>query len=375
MKAFLAAVKKYVQRSDMLLLGLCLASTVFGIVLIASATNVEHTHRYVIIQSGATVIGLGLYVVFSLIDVEIFAQKWRLLFIFSVMLLVSLLFLGVADNTGNRAWIRFAGIGIQPAEIVKIPFIILLAKLMCHLHETRGLSNIWSVPQLAFLLMLFVGLIVRISSDMGSALVYVFIFVLMMWIGGLQIRWFLAGGALVAAAFPFVWNHFFTERYRMRILAPYDPTIDPEGLDIKYHVKQSLAAMSHGGLTGSGLFQGSKTQSGSVFAQHTDFIFSVAAEELGFFGCMLIIILLTAIIVRCIYVGTQSKRQMDLLICSGIAGMLIFQTLENIGMCVGLTPVIGLTLPFFSYGGSSIITMFAAMGIVSGIRMRSRSGW
>ena len=359
----------------MLLLGLCLVSTVFGIILIASATNVEHTHRYVIIQSAAAVIGIGLYVVFSLIDIDIMAQKWRLLLVFSVLLLLSLLFFGVSDNTGNRAWIRFAGIGIQPAEIVKIPFIILLAKFMCHLHETRGLSNVWSVPQLVVLLALYVGLIVRISADMGSALVYVFIFALMLWVGGLQLRWFAIGGALVAALFPFVWRHFFTERYRMRILAPYDPTIDPEGIDIKYHVKQSLAAMSHGGLTGSGLFHGSKTQSGSVFAQHTDFIFSVAAEELGFFGCMLIIVLLTAIIVRCIYVGTQSKKQMDLLVCTGIAAMLIFQMLENIGMCVGLTPVIGLTLPFFSYGGSSVITMFAAMGIVSGIKMRSRSGW
>ncbi|MBQ6540292.1 MAG: FtsW/RodA/SpoVE family cell cycle protein [Oscillospiraceae bacterium] len=373
MKSIIRAAKKYIRRSDMLLLGLCLACTVFGIVLIASATKVYHTRQYVLIQSAATVIGIGLYFVFSLIDLDSIASKWKLLFAFSVLFIMSLQVLGVADNTGNRAWIRFAGIGIQPAEVVKIPFTILLAKLMCHLKDTRGLSNIWSVPQLVGLFGLFAGLIVIISADMGSALVYASIFIVMLWVGGLKLYWFLIGGGVIAAAFPIVWNNFFTERYRMRILAPYDPSIDPEGLDIKYQVKQSLAAMSHGGLTGSGLFHGPSTQSGATFAQHTDFIFAVVAEELGFLGCLLVVALLAGIIIRCIYVGVQSKSEMGLLVCTGLAAMLIFQTLENIGMCIGLTPVIGLTLPFFSYGGSSIITLFAAMGIVSGIRYRSKS--
>jgi rod shape determining protein RodA len=123
----------------------------------ASATNVNNTRQYVIIQSAATVIGIGLYFVFSVVDLDIIASKWKFLFVFSVLFILSLQGLGVADNTGNRAWIRFAGIGIQPAEIVKIPFTILLAKLMCHLKDTRGLSNVWSVPQLVLLFGLFAG--------------------------------------------------------------------------------------------------------------------------------------------------------------------------------------------------------------------------
>lgn len=372
-KAFLSAVKNYIRRSDMLLLCLCIASSVFGIVLIASATVVQNTSQYVLIQSAATIVGIFLYVLFSLIDVEIMAQKWKILYVFSVLFILSLQIFGVADNTGNRAWIRFAGIGIQPAEIVKIPFVILMAKLMCHLKESRGLNNIWSIPQLLALFGSLFVLIVVISSDMGSALVYAFIFITMLWVGGLKLYWFLIGSGAVAAVFPYVWNNFFSERYRQRILAPYDPTIDPTGTDIKYQVNQSRRAMSHGGLTGSGLFNGTETQTGSIFAQHTDFIFAVAAEELGFFGCLAIVALLAAIIIRCIYVGSKAKDSMGMLICIGIAAMLIFQTLENIGMCIGLTPVIGLTLPFFSYGGSSVITLYAAMGIVSGIRMRSVS--
>lgn len=370
-RAFFSAVKNYIRRSDMLLLAMCTSCTLFGIVLIASATNVQNTYQYVIIQSAALAIGIVLYILFSLIDVDIIAQRWKLLYIFSVLFILSLQVLGVSDDTGNRAWIRFGGIGIQPAEIVKIPFIILLAKLICHLKDSRGLSNLWSIPQLLALFGSLFGLIVIISADMGSALVYAFIFIVMLWVGGLKLYWFLIGSGALAAVFPYVWNHFFTERYRMRILAPYDPTIDPEGTDIKYQVNQSRTAMSHGGLTGSGLFNGSQTQTGSIFAQHTDFIFAVAAEELGFFGCLAIIVMLSAIIIRCIYVGTKAKDSMGMLVCVGIAAMLIFQTLENIGMCIGLTPVIGLTLPFFSYGGSSIITLYAAMGIVSGIKMRS----
>lgn len=371
MKAFLSAIKNYIRKSDILLLSLCIACSVFGMVLIASATNVENTSQYVIIQAVATVIGIFLYFIFSLIDVDIMAQKWKVLYIFSVLFILSLTIFGVADNTGNRAWIRFAGIGIQPAEIVKIPFIILLAKLMCHLKETRGLNNIWSIPQLLALFGSLFVLIIGISSDMGSALVYIFIFITMLWVGGLKLYWFLIGSGAIAAVFPFVWNNFFSERYRQRILAPYDPTIDPTGTDIKYQVNQSRTAMSHGGLMGSGLFNGRETQSGSIFAQHTDFIFAVAAEELGFLGCLAIVMLLAAIIIRCIYIGSKAKDNMGMLICIGIAAMLIFQTLENIGMCIGLTPVIGLTLPFFSYGGSSIITLYSAMGIVSGIKMRS----
>jgi len=370
-KAVFSALKNYIRRSDILLLCLCLSCSIFGIILIASATNVQDTSQFVLVQSAATVMGICLYFLFSLIDVDIMAQKWKVLYIFSVLFIMSLQIFGVADNTGNKAWIRFAGIGIQPAEIVKIPFIILLAKLMCHLRETRGLNNIWSIPQLLALFGSLFVLIIVISSDMGSALVYAFIFIVMLWVGGLKLYWFIIGSGAVAAIFPYVWNNFFTERYRQRILAPYDPTIDPTGMDIKYQVNLSRTAMSHGGLTGSGLFNGTETQTGTIFAQHTDFIFAVAAEELGFFGCLLIVGLLAAIIIRCIYVGSRAKDSMGMLVCVGIAAMLIFQTLENIGMCIGLTPVIGLTLPFFSYGGSSIITLYAAMGIVSGIKMRS----
>ena len=364
--------REYIKKSDTLLLLLCVLATVYGIVLISSSTRIYGSHKFVIVQSASLVLGVALYFMLSLIDIDTIAGKWKLVLVFNVAFICSLFVFGEAGNTVNRAWLRFGGIGVQPAEVVKITFTILLAKQLVYLRSKRGINHPLSVAQLILHFAMMFGLIVVASSDLGSALVYLFIFIVMLYVAGLKFYWFAAGIACVAAAAPFVWTHLFTERHRSLILAPYDSTIDTTGLGITWQVSRSKAAIAVGGFGGSGLYNGVYTQSGSVPQQRTDFIFSAAGEELGFIGCLAIILLLTLIIVRCVYVGIKSNHQLSMYVCFGFAAMLIFQMLENIGMCLGLTPVIGLTLPFFSYGGSSIITMFAAMGVVSGIRRRPK---
>ena len=368
-KKILDAVKDYFRRSDMLLLLLCIIATVYGIVLIDSATRYFGEGSYTVIQTLSLFIGILLYVLFSIIDVEIIADKWRLLFLFDVFFIGSLFIFGEAGDSGNNAWIRFGSIGIQPAEVVKVPYCILLAKQMEHCRDRRGLNHFYSIAFLAAHFLLMFGLIIVSSSDLGSALVYAFMFVIMLFAGGVKLYWFAIAIGAVAAVTPILWNHFLADYQKERIIAPYDPSIDPTGLGITWQANQSKAAIASGEFFGKGLFQGDRTQSGSVPQQQTDFIFAVAGEELGFIGCIAIVILLSVIIIRCVMVGLRSNSRMGMTICFGIAAMLAFQTLENVGMCLGLTPVIGLTLPFFSYGGSSIITLFAAMGIVSGIRM------
>ena len=150
----------------------------------------------------------------------------------------------------------------------------------------------------------------------------------------------------------------------------FDPTIDPLATDVRYQTNRSLRAIQNGGVTGMGLYNGTMVQSGSLPEQQNDFIFSSIAEELGVIGCIFVLLLLAAIIVRIVQVGIRSGNYMNRLICVGIAGMLASQIMINVGMCLGVLPVVGLTLPFFSYGGSSIVTMFLAMGIVSSIHMR-----
>lgn len=353
----------------MLLLALCIGATSFGTVLIFSATRFQGTMKNTFIQIFAMLIGIVLYIVFSVIDLEILAERQTFLLLFDIGMIALLFLFGEAGDSGNKAWIRFGGIGIQPAEIVKIPYTIVLAKQITTYRERRGINHPVSIFWLAAHFLLMFGLIIVASSDLGSALVYAFIFVVLLFVGGVKWYWFVGAFSAIAAITPYAWNHLLTNNQKNRILAPYVTSVDPTGLGITWQPMQAKAAIASGEFWGQGLLHGAKTQTGGIPQQHTDFILGVAGEELGFVGCMAIIVVLALIIIRCIHVGLRCNNRLGMLVCYGIASMLIFQTLENVGMCLGLTPVIGLTLPFFSYGGSSIITLFAAMGIVSGVRM------
>ena len=152
-----------------------------------------------------------------------------------------------------------------------------------------------------------------------------------------------------------------------------DPSYDALGTGARYHHKITLLSLTGGGLTGQGLFNGNRTQSGALFAQHTDYIFSSMGEELGFLGCVLIMVMEFAIIARCIWVGVRCQDYIRRLVCFGAASALIFQVMINVGMCIGVMPVIGLTLPLISYGGSSVVTIFGMLGLVSGAHARPQS--
>lgn len=363
-------MQEFFRGGDLLLLLLCTITTIYGIVLVASATNYTGSPRFVIIQCIALLLGIALYIFFSTVDIDIFAERRDLLFIFNLVFLLLLIPFGVEGTTGNRSWISFPLLpfNIQPAEICKITFIIILAKTM-DINQNR-LSTVPSVGRMAFHLVFLVLAILVLSKDAGVALVYVFIFLVMAFVGGVKLWWFLGGLLATAAAAPLAWKYVMRTDQKNRIAMLFDPTIDPAGSSVRWHTKQSLFSMQNGGLTGQGLFHGTRTQSGALNAQHTDFIFSAIGEELGMLGCLLTLLLLTAIIIRCVYVGFKSRNYMNRLVCIGVASMLVFQIAINVGMCVGSFPVIGLTLPFISYGGSSIVTMFIAMGLISGIHMR-----
>jgi rod shape determining protein RodA len=311
-----------------------------------------------------------LYVLFSVVDLDILSDQWKPLLAGSVLLISSLFVFGSSGGTVNRAWLRFGPVGIQPSELVKIPYVILLARAVVWGRKRRGLNHISSVALATGLFLSMFLLIVAASDDLGSALVYLFMFLAVMFVSGLKWYWFLGAASIVGAMTPYAWSHLLTQRHRDLILAPYDASIDPSGLGITWQVIKSKQAIAAGGLTGTGLFKGEYTSSGAVPKQYTDFIFSAAGEELGFIGALALLLLLMLLIVRCIWVGLRCNDRQGAVVCFGIAAMLIFQTFENVGMCLGLTPVIGITLPFFSYGGSSVMTVYAAMGIVSGVRTR-----
>lgn len=384
LKRMLQFVTDIIRRADMKLLGLCMVCTAFGLVLIASATgylNYENPGtqmKRVLIQTIGAMLGIGAYFVFSNIDMEHFAEKWWLFLVFdigSIALLKTPLGRG---EGGNHSWL-YVGLPmmIQPAEIVRLTFTVLLAKQIAWFRDDRRMKGLASlIFPAAHAGFMFVWIYI-LSKDAGSGLMYLVIYVGMAVAAGLAWYWFALGfgvlglgigGLVVFDKLPQYWM----DRFHVVFDHAYISTND-----IGWQQRRGMLALGSGGLFGQGLFQGIQTQGakGSLPARQTDFIFCVCGEELGLVGCLAIIVLEFLLVYRCFQTARLAKSSMDALICVGFGTMLIFQVVENIGMCLFVMPVIGLTLPFFSYGGSSIVALYAAMGMVSGVRSRTLPDW
>lgn len=368
MKKLASRISDIIKKGDMLLLALCVITTLYGIVMIAATTANEGNSRYIIIQTATLLFGVVAYFALTAFDIDILAGQRTLLTVFNYVFIGMLLIWGV-EAGGNRSWLSFPFLpfNIQPAEVCKIALVIILAKTMS-VHQTR-LSSPRCVFPMALQTFCLVVFYVGISSDTGVSLIFIFIFLTMAFVGGVSLWWFAGGLGAFALAAPYIWRFAIREDQKNRLLALYDPTIDPTGRVQLWQTTQNLEALKNGGLSGQGLTKGTVTNT-YLPASHTDSIFSATGEQLGMVGCLILLGLLIAIIVRIIYVGWKSPDTMNRLICIGIASMFLFQVLINVGVCLGLIPVIGLALPFFSYGGSSVITSFVAVGIVSGIKMR-----
>ena len=369
MNRYLRQIGESIRKGDWILLLLCLCATAFGCLIISSATDYMGSLRHIIVQISAAAIGVLLYALVSSVDAEFWGEHRTALIGFNIFLLLLLIPFGTDNGTGNKSWldIPLMPFYIQPAEICKITYVLITASIMAS-YQNR-ISSFRSVMHIAIHLGLLVGLNMVLSGDLGVSLIFVFIFVGMAWSGGVGVLWFLGGIAGLALLAPIAWQ-FLGDYQKIRIQILFDPTIDPQGIGPRWHTINSQKSLTGGGMLGQGLFNGTRTQRGDLNAQHTDYIFSAIGEELGFIGCFLVMVLLLAIVARCIWVGVRSPDYQRRLICFGCATALIFQVISNVGMCVGVTPVIGLTLPFISYGGSSIVSLYAMMGLVSGVYAR-----
>ena len=367
-------VKQFFQRADIFLLVICTLCAVFGIFMVDKAVvgmsvggwDMSAPSKYIAVQTFSMFLGIGAFVLFTIIDADILGSQWKILCAINVLLLVALVIFGQDDGTGNKSWIRFAGIGIQPSEVIKVLYIIIAARQMTYIREHEDIDSFFSVVQMAGHFVIVFGMIIVVSSDLGSATIIMFIFLTMFFVLGVKLYWFALGAAAVAAAVPLLWNFFLKDYQKKRLIAPYDPSIDPDGWGITWQTTQSKLTLASGRLTGV-----DAEHRATVFTgKHTDFIFSCVGEELGMIGCIAVITLLLIVMVHIIRVGLKAGRTFDMLLCIGVGSAVAFQTFINIGMCIGITPVIGITLPFFSYGGSSMVSMFAAMGLVSGVKFK-----
>lgn len=378
------SLREFFRKGDILLLSLCCAASFFGLILIFSATRYMGGYRNVVVQAVAIGLGILVYIFLSAVDIELITEKsWKLLLLFNVgFVMLTRTPLGVERN-GNRSWLHIPGfpVDLQPAEIVKLTFVLLLAWQCCKLME-RGISRPTSVLQIAGHTVIMFGIVAAASGDFGMSLTYLFIFVIIAWTAGVKKRWFVLALIVAVVAVILIWPHI-ADDYRMQRFAVVidhltnnQNTIKEQTLGKGYQQNRSLLAIGGGGVFGQGYLKGIQTQSaGGLPERQTDFIFAVCGEEFGLVGCVLLLLLLSAIILRCVWVARRAKSLQSALIAMGFAGMLMVQVAVNVSMCLYIFPVVGLTLPFISYGGSSIVTMFAAMGIVSSIKMRSLPSW
>ncbi len=357
--------RELAKNYDVPLLALTLAISVFGIIMVASAGG---SIKYVIVQTVALLLGFAAIGVLTVWDYEHLASLSGYLYAVSLILLILVLIPHIGyEANGARSWFRFGNlISVQPAEIVKIAFIITMAA-----HISRVSDRI-NEPRNVLALLAHVGILVVLilmQPDFGTAAVFLCVFISMMFFTRISWNYALTGAAVLGAAIPIAWKFFLKEYQKDRIWNMLNPENDPLGTG--YQVIQSKIAIGSGKLFGYGLFNG--VSDGILPERHTDFIFSVICEELGIFGGAAAIALLIAIIVRCVMVARRARDSVGMYICIGVAAMFLFQGFENVGMCLGIMPVTGITLPFFSYGGSSLLTNLVAIGLVESVHCRSRA--
>ncbi len=349
---------------DLPLVCLTVLAAMFGLLMIASTGGT----RYVMIQSAAFLVGIGGVVALMILDYQYLSQIALHLYLATMALLVLVLIPGLGDvQNGARSWFNLGFFNLQPAEFAKVVFIVTFSK---HLAENEHRLDQFSVVMKLLLHLGSFCFLILLQPDFGTAMVFVMIALVLLFCAGISWKYILGGIGLAVAAFPLLWFFVLQDYQKNRIITLFQPELDPTGSG--YHVMQSKIAVGSGKILGTGLFKGSSQVNNLLPERHTDFIFSAICEELGMLGGVLAILILSLLIVRCLYLGIHAGNRLGTFIATGVAAMFLFQVFENIGMCLGIFPVTGITLPFFSYGGSSMLTSMLAVGLVLNVRWRSR---
>ena len=352
---------------DFSLLGATLLAMIFGVTMIASAIAgnltllAENLVMRQIIFGG---MGLALVFVVAAIDYRLMAALSRPLYAIMCLLLGAVAIVGLG-SFGAVRWINTGLVNIQPSELAKILIIIVLAAFLASHQENIGQLR-WVLLSLAY-----VGVpvaLIFIQPDLSTALMLIVVWFAMIWAAGL--RWkhiglfTLAGLAAPVALWPLLANY-----QRARLIQFIFPSGNP---DAQYNIDQSLISIGSGGLFGQGYRHGTQTQLRFLKVRHTDFIFSATAEEFGFVGSLLIILIIGFIVYRCLRAARLARDPFGALMCYGVATLIFYQSAFNIGMNLNLLPVAGLPLPFISYGGSSLVTKLIGIGLVESVVMRQK---
>lgn len=356
-----SSIFKRLKHIDFTILFCTLILSSISVLVLFSVAD-EYIAPMYIVQGAAALLGIGAMLFISQIDYQDICDKLTMpIYVFSLLLLVATLVFGSEGEYGSKSWINIPGIpvNIQPSEFVKLFLTITFAK-----HLSREKKSI-NHPLTLLKLGLHAGpiiLLVLMQGDLGTALVYMVMIVVMLFAAGLSLWYFLGIGIAVVIAMPYLWPHL-DEYQQMRILCGFNPELDPEFYGFQaLTAKNAIAA---GGMFGHGLFGGSKYK--KVPMANSDSIFAIIAEKFGFIGCMVVFVTFIILIIRIIWIAKSARKTYSGYICIGISAVLIAQFIENIGMNLAMLPVVGITLPFLSYGGSSVLSLYLMMGIIQSI--------
>ncbi len=371
MRNIFAKFADFVRESDKVLLSLLFLAAGYGCIAVFSATNYMESLRPFLVHSFCLVVGFGVIFVVSLFEYSQYTKFWPLFAVLGIVPVILTFFIGFApEGTDDKAWLDLGITTFQPSELLKICFVISfsthLAKAGKNINKIKTLIPICIHGAIPVLLIHFQG-------DDGTALVFAVMVVLMMWSAGVSWKYFVAAFSALLVASPIIYFFIMNDTHRERLKNMFDIDADIKGVGWQqYRGRQALA---NGGLFGQGYLNGDLTQIGKsgVPEGHNDFIFVTIGEELGFFGCLAVIIILGAICIRCLQVAKLSAKNDGKYICVGIFAMLFAQIVINIGMCTSITPVIGVTLPFFSAGGTSLLCLFLGMALVHNVYMNRNS--
>ncbi len=359
-------IKMYLGKTDIILWVFTIIATVYSLMLISDMQRAG-TYNYMFTQIIAIIIGLAAAVLISLINYNFIVKKWWIFAIVGVLLAGMVFVFGTTvSGTDDTAWIKLpGGFTIQPSEFMKICFIITFTKHLSFLNEIERLKSLPGVISL----LIHVGIpivLIHMQGDDGAVLIFLIMAVGMSFLAGVQARYFAILGGSLAVGLPLLWNVFLNNEHRNRILALFD--LDGNALTTygwqQYQGKVSIAS---GQAFGSGLYNGRRVEFGIVPEQENDFIFTVAGEEFGFIGCLILLAILFVIIIRALINAKNAYEIKGSYICYGVFIMIGAQTIINIGMVLGLIPVIGITLPFFSSGGTSVMSMMISIGLVQSV--------
>lgn len=367
-------IADYIRECDKLLYILCIVTTLYGCVMVLSTTYDYYGQSFsnFITQLGALVLGLIAIIVISNFDYKNFSRFWFLIALVGLVPVGLTFFIGFAPGvTDDKAWLMLPGnISFQPSELLKICFVLTFS-YHCHVLGDR-VKKFWHVV----LLCIHGGIpviLIHIQGDDGTALIFALMFVGMMFAAGVKARYFIIALSLAAVAIPFVYLFVMNDDQQARINALFFGA-ETDYLNTLYQQWRGRIGMANGGIFGQGLFRGTLTQSGGIPYAYNDFIFTAIGEELGLVGCLACLILLAAIGIRILRVGFRSETKLGLVICSGIFTMIISQTIINVGMCLWLLPVIGVALPFFSAGGTSLLCTYLGLAVVMSVHIHRDSG-